>query len=130
VIPPIYAAAVKNLQQHGIRMSVLQQAASLDLNVRTVTSIRKSHMAFQKHYLVQLQTEDRRMVRELPAGTVIVQTSQPLGRLAGWLLEPESCDGLTTWNYFDDVLREGAEYPVFTLPSPVNLTTVPVHVAP
>ncbi|HEX7120973.1 MAG TPA: hypothetical protein VF178_01295, partial [Gemmatimonadaceae bacterium] len=34
----------------------------------------------------------------LPAGTWIVRTAQPLGVLAMYLLEPESDDGLVTWD--------------------------------
>ena len=33
--------------------------------------------------------------------------NQPLARLAFYLLEPNSDDGVTTWNFLDDVL--GAE---------------------
>ena len=87
-----------------------------------VTGIRRSATAFQKHQLVQLETESLPQVRELRAGSVIVRTAQPLGRLAAWLLEAESCDGLTTWNFFDAMLREGGEYPVLAIPEPVDLS--------
>jgi len=32
------------------------------------------------------------------------------------LLEPESEDGLVTWNFFDAELRRGAEFPVTRIP--------------
>ena len=47
-----------------------------------------------------------------PAGTVVVTTGQPLGRLAVYLLEPESDDGLTTWNVLDAALANGTAHPV------------------
>ncbi len=83
-------------------------------------------MAFQQHHLVQLQTEDVREERELGAGAVIVRTSQPLGRLAAWLLEPESSDGLVTWNFFDEHLREGGEYPVLSVTGEVDWLLEPL----
>jgi hypothetical protein len=54
--------------------------------------------------------------------------AQPLGRLAAYLLEPESDDGLLVWNFFDrDIVSQwgrGAQtYPVYKLMSPVNLAT-------
>jgi hypothetical protein len=49
--------------------------------------------------------------RVAPAGSFLVSTAQPLGRLAVYLLDPESDDGLTTWNFFDPSLRPGAEHP-------------------
>ena len=40
----------------------------------------------------------------MPAGSLVVRTDQPLGRLVFYLLEPESNDGLTTWNVLDEAL--------------------------
>ena len=53
---------------------------------------------------------------EVPAGSLIVRTNQPLGRLVFYLLEPESDDGLTTWNFFDDALKIGLHPVLKSLP--------------
>jgi hypothetical protein len=37
---------------------------------------------------------------------------QPLARLAFYLLEPRSDDGLTDWNFLDDALRDQKTYPI------------------
>jgi murein tripeptide amidase MpaA len=53
-------------------------------------------------------------------GWYMVGTDQPLGRLAAYLLEPDSEDGLVTWNFFDRSLRRGQPAPVLrvrTLPA-------------
>ena len=42
--------------------------------------------------------------RELPEGTLEVPMNQPLARLAFYLIEPRSGDGLVTWNFMDDQL--------------------------
>jgi hypothetical protein len=48
-----------------------------------------------------------------PAGSFAVPMNQPLARLAFYLLAPTSDDGLTTWNFLDDMLGEGAKmYPI------------------
>ena len=54
--------------------------------------------------------------RQVKAGTIVVRTHQKLGTLAAFLLEPESEDGLITWNYFDTVLKERQDFPVLRLP--------------
>jgi hypothetical protein len=61
--------------------------------------------------------------RQLPAGSWIVRTSQPLGLLSIYLLEPQSDDGLVTWNFFDATLRGGGAYPVLRVmsdPRPIS----------
>jgi hypothetical protein len=40
--------------------------------------------------------------------------------LAMYLLEPESDDGLVTWNFFDRSLTPGAEFPVLRLAEPLS----------
>jgi hypothetical protein len=49
-----------------------------------------------------------------PIGSYAVPMNQKLARLAFYLLEPRSDDGLTNWNYLDDVLGvDGAKlYPI------------------
>jgi hypothetical protein len=53
---------------------------------------------------------------DVPAGSLIVPTNQPLGRLAFYLLEPESDDGLTTWNFLDQALQSGRHPVLKSLP--------------
>ncbi|MCH8143581.1 MAG: hypothetical protein IIA55_02525, partial [Gemmatimonadetes bacterium] len=50
--------------------------------------------------------------RTLPAGTAVVRTEQPLGRLVFELLEPRSSDGLLNWNVLDSLLEDATEYPI------------------
>jgi hypothetical protein len=48
----------------------------------------------------------------VPAGAWAVPMNQPLARLAFYLLAPTSDDGLTTWNFLDDVLQDAKVYPI------------------
>ena len=48
----------------------------------------------------------------LTAGTFIVPAAQPLGVLALILLDPESDDGLATWNALDADLETGKAFPI------------------
>ena len=48
----------------------------------------------------------------VPAGAWAVPMNQPLARLAFYLLAPTSDDGLTAWNYLDDLLADAKTYPI------------------
>jgi hypothetical protein len=37
---------------------------------------------------------------------------QPLARLAFYLIEPRSNDGLLNWNFLDDALKDSKTYPI------------------
>ena len=38
--------------------------------------------------------------------------TQPLARLAFYLIEPASDDGLVNWNFLDDELKDAKVYPI------------------
>jgi hypothetical protein len=48
----------------------------------------------------------------VPKGAWEVSMTQPLARLAFYLLEPASDDGLVAWNYLDDSLKDAKTYPI------------------
>ncbi len=57
--------------------------------------------------------------RKFKKGDYIVALDQPLANLIFYMLEPQSDDGLVTWNFFDEALSAAGvnnklvEYPVF-----------------
>lgn len=93
-------SAVNLLRLHGVRMQQLEAPWSGDAGPQfVVDSTRIAPRPFEGRQLVTLmgRWEAGRTV-SLPAGTWIVRTAQPLGVLAMYLLEPESDDGLVTWD--------------------------------
>lgn len=120
LFPAECAEVVKNLQQHGVQVEELREDIELDADVYRVDKIERA-TDFQKHRLVSLDVSKRKEPRHLAAGTVLVRTAQPLGRLAAYLLEPQAADGLVTWNFFDAFLQEGKDFPVLRLPEKTPL---------
>ena len=83
----------------------------------TVDSLVTSRRQFQGHYEERVFGRWRRDSRAVERGVAIVPLDQSLAALVVYLLEPESDDGLATWNLLDAVLRRGAEFPVARLAS-------------
>ncbi|HJN07879.1 MAG TPA: DPP IV N-terminal domain-containing protein [Pirellulaceae bacterium] len=111
-LPASYQAAVENLHRHGVAMRVLREDIEVDAEVYRVNSINRQGKEFQGHKLVQVEVTARLESRRLEAGSIIVNTSQPLSPLIVTLLEPASQDGLTTWNFFDAGLTADQDFPV------------------
>lgn len=127
LIPPTFPAAVETLQRHGIVVEELREDLDLDLQVYRVEKTTKAERLFQKHGLRTLDVSRRDEVRRLPAGTVLVRTEQKLGTLAAYLLEPQAEDGLAVWNFFDEGLADGKDFPVVRLAKAVPITRGPVR---
>ncbi|HXG11042.1 MAG TPA: DPP IV N-terminal domain-containing protein [Gemmataceae bacterium] len=121
LFPARLGRVVENLQRHGIEVEELREDIELDVEVYRIDRITRAAV-FQKHHPVTLEATARPASRRLEAGTILVRTAQPLGSLATYLLEPQSADGLATWNFFDEVLQEGQDFPVLRLPAAVPLT--------
>ena len=78
----------------------------------SLTDVRHAEQAFQGHHATSIKGTFERRNSDVPAGSLVIPTKQPLGRLVFYLLEPESDDGLTTWNFLDSALKVGASHPV------------------
>ncbi len=123
VIPAELAKVRDNLDRHGIRVEVLREDLVVDLEEYEIVSVDIAEQPFQKHRLAEVAAKAITQNRKITAGSIIVKTDQDLGRLATLLLEPESQDGLVTWNFFDDHLEKGKAFPVMRLLENIPLRT-------
>jgi hypothetical protein len=112
VIGPEDTAVVTLLRLHGIRVDRSDSAWTARGESFIVDSMITNPRPFQGHHEVRLKGRWERGLQTLPAKSFIVSTAQPRGALIVYLLEPESDDGFTTWNFFDSHLQKGGRYPV------------------
>ncbi|MET0591319.1 MAG: M14 family zinc carboxypeptidase [Polyangiaceae bacterium] len=137
-IPYAYLAPAilaERLRDHGIQFSNLATPAEMptesylvlareetfspDVAAEVGPSSRPEVPLSAKPKIVRFETvltvrSERRLVR-VPAGTLLVPTSQRAGILAVYLLEPHSDDGFARWQFLDSLIETGALYPVHRL---------------
>jgi hypothetical protein len=118
-----FAPIVDKIRQHGITVEELTAPLTTDISSFIVETITKSPKPFQGHNEVKLKGQYTIAKTTLTAGTKVVRLAQPLGFLAAYLLEPESDDGLTNWNFLDPWLEVGKAAPVRKVMSAVNPST-------
>ena len=117
IIPahPSMEKIVEKLQQHGVLIEPIEGAASCEQY--RIKSIDRAEREFQGHREVTFDVQSEQVNVEMPAGTYIVRLVQPLANLAVYLLEPQSEDGLATWNFFDDHIEVGMAFPILRVRS-------------
>jgi dipeptidyl-peptidase-4 len=120
IVPRTRSRVVDRLLMHGITVHRLAREIRTEFEIDRFTEIRRRDNPFQKHFNVNAKTERIKQVRMAPVGSYVIPTAQPLGRLASYLLEATSDDGLVFWNFFEDALVEGSEYPVVRIPDPMD----------
>ncbi len=129
LIPAEFSLAVDAVKRHGLAVDELREDVVLEVEVDKIDAIEHGRR-FEGHQPTTLKTTARKESRMIKAGTLMVRAAQSTGRLASYLLEPMSEDGLATWNLFDQGLEVGGDYPVARLLAPVQLLTTAADVLP
>jgi len=110
LVPATQGETIERLRAHGIDSRPLGAATHLEVEVFTADSVQVSEREYQRRNPTALFGSWSTVTREVPAGTVVVPTDQPLGRLAGLLLEPLSDDGFAAWSVLE--VGEDQAFPV------------------
>lgn len=114
-LPPGATKAVELLRLHGVKVSRLKAPWRGPAEVFRVAEKVTSRQGFQGGNLTRLEGAFARRNAEAPAGSFLVPTAQPLGRLAFHLLEPEGLDGLAAWGLLDGLIEAPGDFPVLKL---------------
>lgn len=114
LIPARDTAVVALLRLHGIAVGSIPTGARFEVEAFVVDSVARSSRPFQGHHETRVAG---RWVRDSTGSIgadafLFIPTAQARGILAVYLLEPESDDGLVTWNFFDAELESGRAAPV------------------
>jgi hypothetical protein len=112
LVPPNLRTVIDRIQAHGIATSTMQSAQTLQIEEFQIEGIEPAARAFQNRTERTLRGSWTAVEREIPAGTIRVEMNQPLARLAFYLIEPQSDDGLADWNLVDGLEAGAKVYPI------------------
>jgi len=110
---------VERLRAHGVEARRLSRAWNGRGESFTVDSIIKGARPFQGHAEVRLEGRWSEQRLSAARGSWVISGRQAMALVAAILLEPQSDDGLTTWNFLDDRLTVGGSHPVRRALEPV-----------
>jgi zinc carboxypeptidase len=111
-VPSTLTAAIDRLQAHGITMTPVAAETRVAGERFRIDSSTQEAQPFQNHRERTLTGAWEPADVAVAAGTLMVPMDQPLARLAFYLIEPRSDDGLVDWNLLDDALRDARTYPI------------------
>ena len=111
-VPANLTATLDRLRAHGIVATPLEDDLSTAIEEFRIVTSETAPRPFQNHNERTLKGSWVRSERKLPAGMLRIEMTQPLARLAFYLIEPRSDDGLVNWNFLDEALRDAKTYPI------------------
>jgi dipeptidyl aminopeptidase/acylaminoacyl peptidase len=116
LFPAKYSGVLETLQRHGVAVEELREDIELSAEAFRITAVEGALQPSRLHGpTLKIDGAWKSGTRRVPAETLVVKTAQPLGKLAGYLLEPGSEDGLAIWGLFTDGVAAGADFPVLRL---------------
>jgi hypothetical protein len=106
LVPAPWTAVVERIRAHGIACRELAQPVTLDVSTYRFSRVTWDAEPFEGHHVL---TYDIAPVTErvtYPAGSLLVDTAQPLARVIVGLLEPAAPDALVRWGFMDTCFEQ------------------------
>jgi hypothetical protein len=118
-IPKSMKHIADHLKKQGVKVTELKASKRAVGEEFIMSDLNLSKRKFEGHYMANAQGEFVAKTKKFKKGDYWINMAQPLSNLIFYMLEPQSDDGLVTWNFFDEYFKEkGIEskpvaYPVF-----------------
>lgn len=128
IVPAAQAPILDLLRRHGLFIERPVGRTTARGERFVIDSVVRSDRTFQGHHEVRLEGRWEPVDSlAVEPDAYVVRAGQPLAILALYLMEPQSDDGLVTWNVMDPWLSAGAAYPIVRVLDriPMPLRAVP-----
>ena len=118
-LPKSMKPIVDHLRKQGIKVTELKKRKRVTGAVFMIDELKNAKRKFEGHNMATVTGKYVEKKQTFKKGDFWVDMAQPLTNLAFYTLEPQSDDGLVSWNFFDAYLKEQGvntkpvEYPVF-----------------
>jgi murein tripeptide amidase MpaA len=114
LLPARDTLAIALLREHGIRVEPVspEVAGNARVSEFLIDSLRTDSDSFQGHHQMHVSGHWTDDSMQSKTEMVMVRGDQAQAIAALYLLDPESDDGLVTWNVFDGELSPGKPFPV------------------
>jgi hypothetical protein len=110
---------------HGLDVEVLHAPVEVAGETFVIRSKTRARFVYEGHKVVEVKGDFKEQACKLAVGDLVIRSRQAYGRVAAQLLEAQSEDSLTTWNFFDAQIEgDSGVYPVIRLHDPAVLASL------
>lgn len=119
IIPAEFEFIAKHLEKQGVTVTKSSKSMRATGESFLVEKYMLASRPFEKHNMATVEGKFVSETYRAKKGDYYVDLAQPLANLIFYMLEPQSDDGLVTWNFFDDYFKKNGidkgsvKYPVF-----------------
>ena len=110
ILMPQYRDVVELLDLHGVKYTVLQDAAEVEVETYRYTGGKFSPRQSEGRIPVTAEFTTQREKLTYPAGSIYIDMNQPAARVAMWMFEPSAPGSLTYWGFFNVCVQSTNEF--------------------
>ncbi len=116
IIPASRKEIISKLKAHGVIMSELTVAETLDVEMYRIKDIKpESQLPFQGRMRMHGTPIMEKRKEIFPKGSMRISTDQPSGDLLIVLLEPDSPDSFFRWGFFPEISERTEYFEVYVM---------------
>jgi len=118
-LPKSMKHIVDHLEKQGVIITRLKRSKRAVGEEFIVSKLNRAKREFEGHHMASLEGEFKPKTKTFKKGDYWIDMAQPLSNLIFYMLEPQSDDGLVTWNFFDNyfeskgIAKKPVTHPVF-----------------
>ena len=107
IIPAQWTAVIEKLNLHGIKSRKIETDKLIKISTCHFKNPKWQSNPYEgRHPMIHIEFDEITEERWFPAGSVIIETMQPAGRIIPHLLEPNGNGSLLYWGFFDAIFEQ------------------------
>jgi hypothetical protein len=106
IVPLAWADVIERVRAHGIRCTELAQPVTMDVSTYRFSNVTWEVKPFEGHHSLKYTATPVTERLTFPAGSLVIDTAQPLARVIVNLLEPAGPDALVRWGLLDAAFEQ------------------------
>jgi hypothetical protein len=106
IVPAPWTSVIERVRAHGIACRELSQPITLEVSTYRFSNVVWTAEPFEGHHELKYELSPLTRKMTFPAGSLVIDTAQPLGRVIVHLLEPAAPDALVRWGFMDAAFEQ------------------------
>jgi hypothetical protein len=106
IVPAPWTDVIARIKAHGIAYRELDRPVTLDASTYRFSKVKWEQKPFEGHHSLTYDIAPVIEPMTFPAGSLVIDVAQPLGRVVVHLLEPAAPDALVRWGFFDATFEQ------------------------
>ncbi len=106
IIPPEWIVPIERLKLHGIKISYLTAAETLEVETYRFSNVSWREKPYEGRHPLKYKVKAVKIKRKYPKGSAVIFCNQRTNKVIAEALEPRGYDSFVKWGFFDTIFEQ------------------------